>query len=425
MGNGTRPLRLGIFGVGATTRYSARGYMLARNAGTSSGLEVAAVCDVHEEKVRRAAAELGAVAYTDFDRFLEHDTDAVLLANYFHQHAPFAVRALRAGKHVLSETTACFTLAEGVQLVEAAEASGKVYMLVENYAYFAYNMELRRLYRTGSLGEMRYGEGEYVHPIPSGFWNAISPGRNHWRNWMPMTYYLTHSLAPLLYITDTRPVRVNALVLPRDEADEEHFGKTARVNDLGSVILCTMDNDAVVKLLWGQLRTQGAWTSIRCRRGMMENLRFGDPRMVRVRREAFERTADEPIEQAYLPDFPEPYGGLGLDGHGGADYVVLQEFIRAVRGEGPAFFDVYRAVDMAAVGIQAYRSALAGGAPFEVPDFRKPAVRRKYAKDDWSPAPEHRKPGQPWPSVRGRVRLSEEALRHARADWEESGADGG
>ena len=42
--------------------------------------------------------------------------DAVVLANYFHEHAPFAVQALKADKHVMSETAACHTLAEGVAL---------------------------------------------------------------------------------------------------------------------------------------------------------------------------------------------------------------------------------------------------------------------------------------------------------------------
>ena len=29
----------------------------------------------------------------DYARFLEHDMDAVVLANFFHEHAPFAIRA--------------------------------------------------------------------------------------------------------------------------------------------------------------------------------------------------------------------------------------------------------------------------------------------------------------------------------------------
>ena len=36
---------------------------------------------------------------------------------------------------------------------------------------------------------------------------------------MPATYYCTHALAPLMYITDTRPVKVNGFAVPYDGAD--------------------------------------------------------------------------------------------------------------------------------------------------------------------------------------------------------------
>ena len=69
---------------------------------------------------------------------------------------------------------------------------------------------------------------------------------------------------------------------------------------------------------------------------------------------------------------------------------------------------------MSIVGIQGYRSALANGAPGEIPDFRNEEVRKKYENDDWSPFPEDRRPGQPWPSIRGEVKLTPEAIEYAR-----------
>jgi predicted dehydrogenase len=75
--------------------------------------------------------------------------DAVVLANYFHEHAPFAIKALAAGKHVMSETSCNATLAEGVALCRAVEKSGKIYMLAENYPYTQFHMEMRRLYQHG------------------------------------------------------------------------------------------------------------------------------------------------------------------------------------------------------------------------------------------------------------------------------------
>ena len=71
--------------------------------------ELVAVCDVWEDRLREVALRRGVAAYMDYDRFLEHpDRDAVVLANHFHGHAPFAVKALEAGFRVMSGT-ACTT----------------------------------------------------------------------------------------------------------------------------------------------------------------------------------------------------------------------------------------------------------------------------------------------------------------------------
>ncbi len=91
--------------------------------------------------------------------------DAVILANYFHEHAPFAVKALEAGKHVMSETASNTTLAEGVALCRTVEETRRIYMLAENYPYTAFSQEMQRLYRTGEVGEVTYAEGEYNHPM--------------------------------------------------------------------------------------------------------------------------------------------------------------------------------------------------------------------------------------------------------------------
>ena len=145
------PIRVGVVGVN-------RGQSFMRSA-LPSGMELVAICDTWEERLTQIGHELGVVTFSDFDAFLAFDLDAVVLANYFHEHAPFAVRALEAGKHVMSECAACHTLAEGVALARAVERSGRIYMFAENYPYMVYNQEMRRLYREGIVGDFKYGEG--------------------------------------------------------------------------------------------------------------------------------------------------------------------------------------------------------------------------------------------------------------------------
>ena len=107
---GGKPIRFGVFGVG-------RGSASTGDGARAAGFELVALCDKNADALKRAAKLHSVKGYTDFDKFLEHDMDAVVVANYFHQHAPFAIKALKAGMHVMSETAACHTLAEGVALV--------------------------------------------------------------------------------------------------------------------------------------------------------------------------------------------------------------------------------------------------------------------------------------------------------------------
>jgi len=76
---------------------------------------------------------------------------------------------------------------------------------------------------------------------------------------------------------------------------------------------------------------------------------------------------------------------------------------------------------MSIAGIQAWRSALNDSAPMEVPDFRRESVRRKYAKDDWSPDPERKKKGQPDSSVLGNLEPSAAAKKLAAKVWAKQG----
>src|SRR5262245_22631712 len=111
-------IRVGVIGVG-------RGMGFAHGA-QFAGMKLVALCDTWRERLNEAGKNYNVRTYTDYDKFLEHDMDAVVLANFFHQHAPFAIKALQAGLHVISETAANTTLAEGVALCRAVEKSRRI-----------------------------------------------------------------------------------------------------------------------------------------------------------------------------------------------------------------------------------------------------------------------------------------------------------
>lgn len=412
LGSG-RKIRVGVVGL-------RRGMNFASSADIT-GMELVAICDTRREKLKETGDTLGITTYTDYDRFLEHDMDAVILANYFHQHTPLAVKALAAGMHVMSETSACKTLAEGVALARAVEKSGKIYMFAENYTYFAYNQEMRRLYESGEIGEVQYAEGEYNHSSNSQAWNELAPGLSHWRNHLPPTYYCTHAMGPIMSVTNTRPLSVNAQSIAASEVDLEQ--DHVRICDPGSVSICRMSNGAMSRIMGLSLRGHSIWYRFHGTRGLMENLRTGDTDMVRVVHEKWDRREGDVSEKIYRPDFPVHADLASSLGHGGGDFFTSYYFAEAIRKNEQPYQDVYWGLDVTITGIQGWRSCLANGASFDIPDFRDDSVRKQYESDDWSPFPEDRRPGQPWPSIKGEIKPTLDGIASARKVWSEMGYD--
>ena len=395
-------LKFGVLGA-------RRGSALARGA-RANGVEITALCDQQEEMASLTAAQLGngCKAFFDFAEMLKTDIDAVMIANYATEHLWAVKMALAAGKHVMSECMACFTMAEAVELVEAVERSGCIYMLAENYPFFVQNLEMKRLYETGEFGKFVYGEGEYVHPITAHDMVRLSNGPEHWRNWFSPLYYCTHSMGPIMNITGTRPVSVNGFVFPYDDQDSEQT-MSLRRGDQGGVLMCRMADEAIVKLLpWSSLRDHGQRYRICCNKGTLE-WNQGDPRL-RVHVEPFDKPESPTHNQWYTPNFPSEHQEALKHGHGGGDYFTSYYFCEAIRTGKQPFQDVYRAVDMTVIGIQGYRSALNNNNTYEIPDFHDPAARDQYRHDDWNHDPKRRQPGMPFGSIRGNITPSPEAL---------------
>lgn len=375
-------IRVGVIGLG-------RGQSFATGANELVGMKLVALCDRQKEPLKQAGKRFGVATYTDYDRFLEHDLDAVVLANYFHQHTPFAIKALRAGKHVMSETACNATIAEGVALCREVERSKRIYMLAENYPFTLFNMEMRRVYRIGEIGRVMYAEGEYNHPGEPSRPGQKPPCQvpNYWRHCMPSTYYCTHALAPLMYITDTMPVSVNALSI----AAPQPRRAPVRGRDPGSVILCQMNNGAVFRIFGLTVAGHSNWYRVHGTRGAMEIGRgpgyFG-PGNVRVWHEQWALKRGEVAERSYYPDWPEHGALANQAGHGGGDFWTNFYFAEAIRARRQPYLDVYRGVAMSSVGILAWKSALENGRPFALPDFKKESSRRKFENDHWSPWPD-------------------------------------
>ncbi len=378
----SKKIRFGIYGLG-------RGGSLIGNIYESGG-EVVAMCDRITGSMAQRKIDFpqckDAAEYTDFDEFLKHDMDAVLLANYFSEHAPCAIKAMRAGKHVLSETISNITMAEGVALVRAKEETGMTYALLENYPYFKENLEMQKVFSEGTLGNIVYAEGEYSHPMSEAEQNCLAPGERHWRNWTCRTYYSTHALAPLMQITDSMPVRVSAMASFQPEVAK---GTALRTGDAAAAIMIQTDKNSVFRVIgWAGYAPHGNYYRICGTRGGMEtNHGNGNMRLIYnhwTTPEGMETVTEYPIKWQN-----EELGKIADNaGHGGGDFFVIYEFIKALEEGREPYWDVYRSTATASVAILAWRSILNNNMCYDVPDFKKEADRRKYEFDTISPYPD-------------------------------------
>lgn len=368
-------VRIGVLGA-------YRGTSMINYCETAGNARVVAICDKWVEglnKQKELLCDDSITYYTDFEDFIRHDMDAVVLANYANEHAPFAIRCMKEGKHVFSEVLPVQTMKEAVELIEAVEKYGKVYAYGENYCYMPAPYEMRRLYREGKIGEFEYGEGEYVHNCES-IWPSITYGDpTHWRNNMYATFYCTHSIGPIVHITGLRPVSVTGFESSRNE-------RRLRVGSKGAAVgieMITFENGGLYKSIHGDLYKNSIWYSVYGSKGHMESARedagTGGVSRLYVNADRYDGEYSDKPAETYLPVTSAESAAFG---HGGSDFYSMYNFVQKILGDENAdTIDVYEALDMFLPGLFAYRSVLQGGIPMAIPDMRDPAVREKYRND--------------------------------------------
>lgn len=380
-----KKIRIGIFGLG-------RGLNNAKSM-LLNGAEIVAVCDIKHRLRDKAKEQLGDVlSFSDFDEFIKVDMDAVYIANYFPEHAPYAIKALERGIHVISECASNGTMAEGVELVRAAEKSKAIYMLGENYPYKLFNQEMQKMYQSGLLGQVMYAEGEYNHPSKGTDKNTVIElydSEKHWRCHLPRTYYLTHSLGPLMMATRSTPVRVSAtpIFIANTIPESEDKVISGSHNGDRTAIIVTQNDDGSVYRFVGNssFAAHGSIYRIAGTKGQIENVR-GTDGMVNLNFNEWDIPEGYEQHKYYKPEEAEADKWLSSQtGHDGGDYYMFKDFFDCIRCGRRPYLDVYVATHMMSVAILAHRSVLNGGIPYDVPDFRREEDRVKWENDRETP----------------------------------------
>jgi hypothetical protein len=274
-----------------------------------------------------------------------------------------------------------------------------------------------------------YAEGEYVHEVRTLAYTYIDgkpvePGwaLHHWRSWLNFHYYNTHSLGPVMHVTQTRPTSV--VSLPGDVSlpgfPPVKGGGMCHV----APSLIRMDNGGLVKNLMGGTTNDAHLFRY-----------WGDRGAAEISDGLYLRLGGGGNSPKHLvdPDWGELTPLAESMGHGGGDFFVLYYFARHCLLGEPAFFDVYRSADVTIPGILAYRSAVENGKPYDVPDFRQRAPRDAWRADHFA-QPRYDAATGPWPKRGDRERLAQantiirDLVIHAQtyrawADWSQVAGD--
>jgi len=140
------------------------------------GVEIVGVVSRTPDSTARAAAELAiARTYAGWEELVaDPDVDAVVVATWPYLHAPIAIAALGAGKHVLVEGRMAMDATEAGAMLAAAEIRPDLVAMVVPAPFGFADATIRRLLAEGAIGELR--------TVRVSWSGGIAPtGRDQWR----------------------------------------------------------------------------------------------------------------------------------------------------------------------------------------------------------------------------------------------------
>ena len=357
-------LKVGIVGAH-------RGSSYFQPFSTITETEVTAVCDINETTLQSVAERFNVPhQFTDYTEMLD-TVDLVVLATPENLHVPQSIEALDAGKHVISEVTAAVKLEECYDLVRAVRKSTAKYTMAENTCYAKHNVLIRNMVEKGLFGELYFGEGEYLHNIKSLHHDAEGnpTWRYYWQVGINRCNYATHSLGPVLQWFGERVVSVCCLGTGV-RTDPEHAMEDT------VMMLCKTQSGGLIKIRIDMLsnRPANSYFSLQGTKGSYESSRgFGAQPKIWLRDfEAGE--VWKPLSE-YEPEFlPERWKNPPIEAQNVGDlgeYFKVRDFIDSILNDTTPPIDVYTAMDFTVPGLVSEQSIANGGAPVEVPDFRK------------------------------------------------------
>jgi predicted dehydrogenase len=147
-------LRFGVLGAGQISRAA------CQEINRHPSARVVAASDPSPERLAELASSLGGVRpFADNEALLaEPDLDAVFIATPNAFHAPLALQALSAGKHVIVEKPFATNASEAAAVVAHAKHVGKLLSVGMNQRFRPESQRVRALVESGKLGHVYHAK---------------------------------------------------------------------------------------------------------------------------------------------------------------------------------------------------------------------------------------------------------------------------
>jgi predicted dehydrogenase len=340
--------------------------------------------------------------YPTVDELYASDVDAIAIFTQRWTHGELAVKALQAGKHTYSSVPMAITVDEIAAIVDAAKSTGLTYMMGETSYYYPSSVFCRNKVAEGAFGRIFYAEGDYVHDMDLGFYDAYKySGGDNWKETasFPPMLYPTHAVGNVLAVTGLYATHVSCIGI-EDQRGDGVFDKSVSLwgNDFSNAsALFKMSDGGAMRT--NELRRVGYPSHIRESRLRVFGTEGSFEQMATVSlwqtKTGVEDVSDllQPRRSASLDDpelegispalrdafvsgsapvhdrsaLPAEYTGMH-NGHEGSHHFLANDFVRAVVDKTLPPVNAWVAARMCLPGIMAHESAKQGGIQLSIPD---------------------------------------------------------
>ncbi len=386
-------VRVGLVGIGM------RGSGAVNRLMKIEGVEIAALCDIRENKVSAASKKVVEAGrekpkwFTDGDedykRLCDMDLDLVYICTPWRWHTPMAVQAMKSGKHAAIEVPAAVTLDECWQLVNTCEKTRKHCMMLENCCYGSNELMVLNMCRQGVFGELTHGEAAYIHDLRGlkfhengyqGMWR-LQHSKNRDGN-----VYPTHGLGPVCqYMSINRGDRFDYMVSmssaqrgltayaeKRYGKDDKRAGEQYALGDMNTSLIHSVNGRTV--MVQHDTTSPRPYNRLNLISGTLGT--FADyPARIAIEPHAHKWDEEKLAEcrEKYAHPLWKQVGELAkrVGGHGGMDFIMDYRLIYCLRKGLPLDQNVYDAATWSAVSELSEISVANQSKSVEYPDFTR------------------------------------------------------